>query len=474
MYKNNTIDYKTRPRFRLINKIYIWSVVLEPLLFLIAVWGVFGQGEFTIRQNISRVLQLIVLIALGLRILAKQNGFTIPNPFYTQYKIYFLYLFLALAAGLFGYIFGAYSLPEEYVYPHYTSFLRPFIEYIIALYYFFYFVILFKYFVKTPEQINFFFKIFTLTFVLTLLVGYLNILAIILFPPFAGMPRHLMDMYPDWLNVYPGKRFYGLTGEPRDTYVYLILCFGIFSLKDIWINKIQFNYLFIALMILTIFLTQSYSAFFGLFCSATLLLIYFLPKSRFNKGFLILSILAFIVVGLFILTKSSRSLIYFDSMKTFYTYLKFGWAISPSHELYANNVLPLWHRYTEILQLNVLPTIFGTGLGSSSIVNNIYLKSLYFEYYVDNLVHTKNPSSSLVRIIYETGLIGLLIFIAAFTYPIKYYFINRKSLFKIYFWMLMILGAYFAHRSVAPFYFLGITLVILENKFSYQLKNKLA
>ena len=108
------------------------------------------------------------------------------------------------------------------------------------------------------------------------------------------------------------------------------------------------------------------------------------------------------------------------------------------------------------MNLNFLPLIFGTGLGTSSVANNIYMME------VNNVI---NPNANIVRMIYDVGIIGSLLLIKSFIYPIERLSINREMSLKLIFLMLFILGAYFGHRSVAPFLFLGILIVAIENKF---------
>jgi len=75
-----------------------------------------------------------------------------------------------------------------------------------------------------------------------------------------------------------------------------------------------------------------------------------------------------------------------------------------------------------------------------------------------------NPNAAVTRILYESGIIGIFIFIFAFITPLKRLDLNYKIYNKLKFLMLIILGVYFSHRSVAPYLFLGITLVVFRYK----------
>jgi len=112
----------------------------------------------------------------------------------------------------------------------------------------------------------------------------------------------------------------------------------------------------------------------------------------------------------------------------------------------------------------------GTGLGSSSVINNIYSGLTDRE-----SIEIINPNANVIRIIYESGFIGTLIYIAAFIIPIKRLILPRKIFFKIIVFMFIILGSSFAHRTVTPFLFLGVTLVVFKHKYvnlnDYNLRN---
>ena len=74
-----------------------------------------------------------------------------------------------------------------------------------------------------------------------------------------------------------------------------------------------------------------------------------------------------------------------------------------------NNFFPVIHRYFELRNLNILPLFVGTGFGSASVINNIYFRTL----------EINNPNADIVRCFYETGIIGTLLFLLSFIYPIK-------------------------------------------------------
>ena len=59
---------------------------------------------------------------------------------------------------------------------------------------------------------------------------------------------------------------------------------------------------------------------------------------------------------------SPRLMLYYESFQELYALLEAGMQVRSALEVAMNNIYPLWHRWTEIQDLNFLPFIFGTGL----------------------------------------------------------------------------------------------------------------
>ena len=99
--------------------------------------------------------------------------------------------------------------------------------------------------------------------------------------------------------------------------------------------------------------------------------------------------------------------------------------------------------------MNLLPLFIGTGLGTTSILNG----------YVISESGILNPHANIIRVFFESGLIGTILFIIAFVAPLYRIeaFLKTRS---IVFYMLLMLGISFGHRSSAVFTFLGIIIAI--------------
>jgi hypothetical protein len=141
-----------------------------------------------------------------------------------------------------------------------------------------------------------------------------------------------------------------------------------------------------------------------------------------------------------------------------------GYAIKGNILNQMSNIYPIWHRWTEVMNFDMFSLFFGTGFGSSSVINNFYM----IEYM--NLVI--NPNANIIRMLYDVGIIGVLLLIQSFIYPIKRFYIDKDIRLKLLLCMLFVVGAFLAHRSVAPFLLLGIMIVVIENKFPVVLNNE--
>ena len=169
-----------------------------------------------------------------------------------------------------------------------------------------------------------------------------------------------------------------------------------------------------------------------------------------------------VILSFYATTKSKRVLSYYSGFENLYSTQGLTVISQQPLRSAANNIYPLWQRWIEVLELNYTPLILGTGLGSTSVINNVYfgLENRSFNIII-------NPNANVIRIIYETGILGTLIYIAAFILPIKRINLPRKIFFKIIIFMFIILGSSFAQRSVTPFIFLGVILVVFKHKYVY-------
>jgi hypothetical protein len=170
---------------------------------------------------------------------------------------------------------------------------------------------------------------------------------------------------------------------------------------------------------------------------------------------MLLLIFVFIVI-----TYSGRVGNYANGFINLYSNLSNGLDVGGNIRSSLSNIYPVWHRLQEVMNFNFLPSFIGTGLGTSSVVNNLYFMQ-------SNMV--TNPNANIIRMFFDVGIFGLLILTKVFIYPISRFNIDKVLSLKLLFIMIFILGAYYGHRSVAPFLFLGLMIMVIENKFPVSL-----
>jgi len=448
--------------FNFLGKLYVWSIIFEPLLFFILI----GQQVSGVGGNLSRLLQILVIFLLIVTTLAKREiRIRVPNPFSYQFRWYFAYLFLLIFSALYGLLSGAFessivlrsfetkniSLVSSVLN---SAWIRPLFEYLILFYYFVYFVILPQYLLKSRKAIDYFFKVFFAMFFLSLFVGIIDLLLVLLVG-YEWIPRHLSDF------THVGNRFHGLAGEPRDAFVYLILGICLIYLKEEWTGKFKgriFWFLLIPLLALT---TQSASGLMGLFFAFALIVVYLLPKLPI-KYFLPTSILLIIISTILVNTtlNSTRLLLYIENIPGALIALQQNIELPPVIQTQIVNFYPVWIRWENLMDFNLLPLFLGTGPGTASIANGFFLPE----------GGVLNPHANIIRIAFEAGAIGVLLVIAAFTRPLKYLKLSKQGHNKVMLFMLLLLGVTFGHRSSAIYIFLGLVLLVFNYKNNLDVK----
>jgi len=99
------------PRVALFKRLFVWSVLLEPLFFFV----LFDEAVTGVTGNLSRILQFAVCVVLAgrlvVRVLLQARTVPIPNPWHPNFRHYTNLMLLSVTAGLIGYVSGAYELP---------------------------------------------------------------------------------------------------------------------------------------------------------------------------------------------------------------------------------------------------------------------------------------------------------------------------------------------------------------------------
>jgi hypothetical protein len=438
----------TTNKISTLSKLYVWSISLESLLFFV----ILNPDVIGVTANISKLLQLLVLTVLFFHFSMLYVA-RMPSPFSSFNKWFFYYFIFAIVSGIFGFLSGAYKneIYDMTATNALSISIRPLFEYFILLYYFIYFTILPRYILNNSKSIEYFFKIFVSLFFIVLFVGFGDLLMMKIISGYDGLPRHLSD------GTQVGWRFHGFAGEPRDAFSYLMLGLGILVLRDMWSGEKKLNKYLITLIFVAASLTQSASGLIGLLFSGLLMVLFLFFK--FTNGQKVKYLILFITVVFFIVISASfsdRIMLYYDALFELIPSLKDSGRVDSILSVTMNNIYPLWQRWLEISEFNLLPTLIGTGLGSTSVINNNFF----------NTFEVMNPNANIIRSLYEVGIIGTYLFVYAFLNPIKKIKLFKYEYLMLTMLMLLMLGMFFAHRSVLPFLFIGVVLAAFNCKLS--------
>jgi len=432
-------------KLRFLEKLFIWSLVTEPMMyFMFTDVNVTGFGT-----SLSRLLQLLVLIGFPLRLMIFRNNLLFPNPLNNLYSSIWMYFGFMIFSTILGLtFFNSYDFQINIS----RLVFRPFIEVFILIYTILYFIFFTVYFLKEKEAIDYFFKIFHRLFLLSFVIGLLDVGAWYLFN-YDLVGIQLLN----YRNV--GVRFHGFFGEPRDAFGALILWIAMFYLREYWRANKKTNKNVIFFIFFTSLLTLSLSAFLSIIFSIILVIIFAFKYFSNRQKIQLLCILFITVFFLFFAVSKVDRFNQYMNFNKIYSELSKNKQITGSIRLQRVDIIPIWERWTEAREFNIIPIITGTGIASSAFTNMEH--KLSFNYGPINDYDIEMPRSNLVRIFYDTGIIGLVLFIYIFLSVLKKGNVNSKNIIIM---TLFVLGCFLGHRSYFPFIFLGVLIAVINQK----------
>ncbi len=432
-------------------RLYIWSVIFEPLLLFV----LFEASAIGIGGNVSRLLQgitcMVLLTRLVIRLLGSRATVTIPNLAHPVFRYYTLMFVLAIVAGVIGYARGAFDLPGKYVpigqVSAFSSALnsaavRPIFEYITAAYYFVYFVILPRYLLTSRAAVDYAFLWFRRMFVVCLVAGWIDVAAG--FAHINLIPRHLSD----WSIVGEG-RFHGIAGEPREAFVYLFLGLAMLHLMSFWEHR-RMDRRWFYVVIPAAIMTKSTTGLVGVALFVGIYGLYSMRTMTLSRmvqlvaGLAVVSAVAYTAV-----VKTQRVMAYFQAASGLWYILEHNMDLPYLMSKSNSDIYPMYDLTVKARAGDWLPVIIGSGFGSASAVSNRYYRD------VSTL---NNPHSQLARSLYETGLVGTVLYVMAFIGPVAWATRGLSRTLRREFIMLatLMIGCSLADRSSAPFIYLGM------------------
>lgn len=451
---------------RLLVYSYIFSVCFEPLLFFV----VASRDISGVSGNISRLLQFFTLSLFFLFLVVGNKKFTINkrflNPIHPYFRYYTIFFGIACISGVVGFFAGKYDLPFIYrvgersglaIFLNSQS-IRPLFEYCIAFYYFFYFVVMPFFILKKESDIRLYIKVILNLFFISFVVGWVSV--ILSFIDIYLIPRQ----WAEWLEGEPRfvpYRYHGLAGEPRDAFVYLVFGGLVYYISRLLQGKKFPLFLFISILA-AIGFTQSGSGILGVVFFFLLFPLLVSSKQNPRTLFTIIFLYSIGLSGVyFSIIYIPRIADYFDLALNVFYLIDTKKELPYNIMVQANNIYPLYSLYLDFQKGNFYPIFFGNGFGSASIVNNIFNKTRELD----------NPHSMVIRVVYETGFVGVSFFIYAFWSPVKsaISYFQKRDQKLILVATLLLIGCNLAHRSSTIYIFLGLIFSIYRMQSSKEM-----
>lgn len=444
-----------RQKLSVKSRLYIYTVVSDPLLFFILT----DPNTFGLALTLSRVFQVLFLLYLGSDVVLNGTSFTFTKPPRAQISSIFLYLALVVLGSLAGvFILETYTLAASKSAVSLLAtpgdlwrgtYYRPFLEIMILIYYFLYFAILPFYMIRSRSDFDHLLNVTLTVFKCVLVVGFIDL---IFFSFFTSniIPRHLVDSR--WIDV--GLRFHGIAGEPRDAFPYLCFGYSVACLKSYIDESRMPSRLYSSTIGIALLLTQSVSGMIGIVLSAILLVC---SSRKINIRTVITFIITSIIlvtVTILVVSISARFEKYFDAATVLFDALGSGADLPLALSGQAPNIYPLLSIYSSVVEYDYWTVFFGTGIGGASFINNRN---------IDGPNELMNPHSHFVRILVENGVLGVFLYCYIFISALRRLLVmlQRDNSRTLYVSFILLLGSTLAHRSSTIYIFLGMIIWLL-------------
>jgi hypothetical protein len=448
LYKLNVNNDK----LRLVQKLYIWSLIFEPLLYFIKASGGLNSG---IPISISRVLQICVIFYFLFVSNDLKNHLKSYKTFPFRVSRYYIYYFtITFISTFLGFVFmdsfDFNNLKNEELLPFFKKpFPRISIDFFLLMYYYFYFIILSRIVFNSLDSIKYFTNYFFKVLYIVIFIGFIDYF--LAFFQFDLISRHIGEV------TDVGTRWHSVLGEPRDAFVFLVYAIFITLINNYF--SIQNNFKIIYLLLFALILTQSSSGIIGIFIGLGLFMLYSLINKKRNT--LIILLFSFILFFLIfkLATNSDRVLLYIDAFSRLIQFLESGVELPYLLLVQAQNFYPIWGMYIDLINYNFYPILFGSGISSSSFYNfNI-------------LGEFANSNAQITRVIFESGLFGLLFYILFLISPalslFKDFSLAKRN--KLFFSFFLVIGCSLSHRTLIPLILYGLLMSFMRfrNEFKF-------
>jgi len=435
-------------------KFYIWSIVAEFITYLtfdLSVIHVFNI-------KLSRLIQLLFLTLFVLEFLRNPHKF---NAKFSISKYTIIFLFVITLSTFYYMLTSGYSEAAElYHLKNFVSYENalilayklPLRELLVYMYLILYYLILPQIFIRSKIHINYFFKVFERVFFWAILLG----VSALVFSYFEYQLFSRQFNYGD--GRYIGFRFHGIFGEPRDAAVALIFSLAIFNIRAVYFGTLNLHYKHLLFLVFLIVMTKSGSLAIAIILFIPLFFLFSNDKVKlFNLKSILSTFLLVLVFTLYVFN-SPRLLLYYDQVILIPEYLESGMILPYHIKNQIVNIYPFWLTYIKLINFDFFTLFFGSGLGVNAI-----------EVYPEGPYEFGTAHSQLTRLIYETGIIGLISWSFMLFYFIRNYryIITKRQWQALFFYFVLMCSVALSHRSHLIYIYTAIvfsTYNILKNK----------
>ena len=466
-----------------------------------------GQNIYGTTWTFSKIFQIITYVLIFSYTLIRRDLSILNNILSSlNHHKYFIFFFIfIILVSFFGFINGNYQYWETNTLSTIFSqkiALRPILEIFIFFHQYLFFIVLAPIIFDNKTKIRIFMKLFFYVILINLFMCFVDYGFRITF--YDLIPRHLSD------GRDVGQRLHGFFGEPRDAYVGLI-----FSMSFLYIYKNYLNekimLLYPIITIIALVLTGSTSLIVGsimylifiLFIKILNILNTFqLPLRTWFSLILITLALSIILIPRHYIYLFQIYEILINVGASFHLYelenLKFHILIKEYYNNFLENpivyerdklttsaleklipsgsdrtgtgmsahtvnILPFLEFLDRLKRFEILNFLFGTGSGTTSLfINNI-----------SNLKNVSNPHSLFIKILFEYGLIGLILLIFSLWKIILNLgkinnFKTNSILNGTYF---LLLFPFMVNNNYMLYLFLGIAVILYQDRNIFTPKN---
>ena len=402
------------------------------------------------------LLQLITVSLIVFKFFSEPQPWLI-NPAKEPFHFFYPFLCFSLFVALLG-LSGSLIDNTEAAVPVLPSVLfeqlisSAAVQFLTLVFQLIYYLYLPTLLISKSKHFRFFFAAFFTLFAMHIVLGTLDLIANL-------QDINLLPRFVFGDNTYAKFRFNGLAGEPRDVLPLHILALGLLLCWRIFNDDLEVGRRLVLVVLAPVLLTGATSSLIAitLFLVLYSALVFYREPSKIIRDKSSMVFVGSVVFSLFLVaTMYPRVTRHVSGIFAFFMDLFSG----NGHQFnnlagQVNNFFPIIEYLRFWSEANLLGVFFGAGLGASAIVNS-FSPALNYEMIF--------PNAQIVRMIYETGLVGVVIFVWTFGKVARWAqaFMTPTLARYLPILFLLTISSYFAHRNDGFLIFFGLLIATLS------------